>query len=263
MAIKLCISGASGRMGSTILKVLHEYPNFELVSALEKEHSSILDSPVLIENPPLNHSVLYSSDIEDCIKKSDVVVDFSSASFTEKLLSACEKFKKPVLIATTGHNENERAMIAEFSKRIPILLASNTSLGVFVLNELSKIASQYLGPTFDVEICETHHRLKKDAPSGTALTLARVLSEERADEIVTNRGDTFDSRKDREIGIQSLRGGDVVGEHTVHFFGPGERIEVTHRCTDRTVFARGALRLVEKLITLPAKLYNPSNLFKL
>lgn len=168
--------------------------------------------------------------------------------------------QKPVIIGTTGHTQGERDRILKSAVDIPIVHASNFSPGVNTLFWLTGKVAEILGPSFDLEVVEMHHRMKKDAPSGTAHTLAKILAEvrgRRLDEVVRNgRAGIVGSRSPEEIGVHSIRGGDVVGDHTVIFAGPGERVELTHKATSREVFAQGALRAAWWVIGQPPNLYS-------
>ena len=159
-------------------------------------------------------------------------------------MGSCSSWKKPLVIGTTtGHSEEQRAEIEECAKSVAVVLSSNFSVGVNALFWLTRRAARLLGPDFDLEITEMHHRMKKDAPSGTAKTLAEILKSERdVSEMQHGRKGMIGERRKGELGIHSIRGGDVVGDHTVIFAGDGERLELTHRATSRGTFAKGALR---------------------
>lgn len=250
-SLNLVVYGASGRVGTEILKYLEEFPCFTLGAALVSEKSKALGAR------DSRSDIKYSSNIEQALHKADCVIDFSTASASKSLLQDLLKDPKATVIGTTGHDQENLNLVKELSKRAPILLASNTSIGIVVLEEVSKLAQKILGPSFDVEIVETHRRGKIDAPSGTALTLAQALAEK--DLIKTDRNT---ARGPGEVTIQSLRGGDVAGEHTIHFLGESERLEFTHTVSNRAVFARGALRLASLLHGRKAGLYAPRDLFE-
>ena len=176
----------------------------------------------------------------------DVVIDFSLPETTDALIEAVVAAKKPLVVGTTGHDDRARARIAGAAKSVPLLLASNFSIGVNALFWLARKAAEILGPDFDLEVIETHHRLKKDAPSGTARRLVEVLAEARqlnlGHDLRYGRVGEAGPRAAGEIGVHSVRGGDVVGDHTVLFAGMGERMELTHRSSNRETFGAGALR---------------------
>ncbi len=185
-------------------------------------------------------------ELESFIDRGDVVVDFSSHTITPELASICARHKKAMVIGTTGHSAEDRSAFTRFSSEIPMVVSSNFSTGVNALFWLTRSAAEILGPDFDLEIVETHHRLKRDAPSGTAKTLAEILAAARKEHLDRlaryGRSGIVGERTASEIGIHSVRGGDVVGDHTVIFAGLGERVELTHKASSRETFANGALR---------------------
>lgn len=182
----------------------------------------------------------------------DVIIDFSHHSATKKLLEFAKETNKPVLIATTGHISEEEKMIEEYSKYIYIIKATNTSLGVFSLNKLVQLATTLLSG-YDIEIVEAHHNRKIDAPSGTAITIAKNIQNVKKDlDIVTNR---TAKRENNEIGIHSVRAGNIVGEHKIIFAGEDEVIEIKHTAFSRKIFAIGAIKLAEKLNEKSSGLY--------
>lgn len=184
--------------------------------------------------------------LEPIVDRCDAVIDFSSHTATEALAQICAQHQKAVVIGTTGHSNDDRSRIVALGARIPLVLSSNYSTGVNTLFWLTRKAAEILGPAFDLEIVEMHHRLKRDAPSGTARTLAEILAEVRKQQLEKvvrhGRSGIVGERTSQEIGIHSVRGGDVVGDHTVIFAGLGERVELTHKASTRETFATGALR---------------------
>ncbi len=198
-------------------------------------------------------------DLRKEIGACDVVIDFSHASATDAVCRACLGAGKPLVIGTTGHSNEERALLEETSKSLPIVFSPNFSVGVNALFWLTRKAAKMLGKDFDLEIVETHHRLKKDAPSGTARKLAEILCEVRnldyAKHVSHGREGLIGERLAAEIGLHSIRGGDVVGDHTVTFAGPGERLELTHKASSRETFATGALRAARWILGRPPGLY--------
>jgi 4-hydroxy-tetrahydrodipicolinate reductase len=189
----------------------------------------------------------------------DVVVDFSHPSATDLICRACLDAGKPVVIGTTGHSNEERALLEKTSKSLPVVFSPNFSIGVNTLFWLTRKAAEMLGEDFDLEIVETHHRLKKDAPSGTAKRLAEILCEVRkldyAKNVAHGRDGLIGKRSVAEIGVHSIRGGDVVGDHTVMLAGKGERLELTHKASSRETFAAGALRAAHWIVGRPPGLY--------
>jgi 4-hydroxy-tetrahydrodipicolinate reductase len=180
--------------------------------------------------------------IGPAVRNCDVAIDFSHADTITEICAAALQHRKPLVIGTTGHSKEQRRMIEKGAQSLPIVFASNFSIGVNVLFWLTRNAAEQLGSDFEAEIVETHHKMKKDAPSGTAKTLAEVLK--------------AGQKMQGEIPIQSIRQGDVVGEHTVIFSGPSERLELTHRAANREIFARGALLAAKWIINQPAGLYS-------
>ena len=221
--LKIGIYGSNGRMGKMIQECLKEYENVKIAALFDKN----------------------SSNLEDFFKSSDVVIDFSMPEGTKALLEFAKKNPKPLCIGTTGLSKDELNLMKEISKNMPILYATNMSLGVAVLNKLAFLASKALSE-FDAEILEMHHRYKKDAPSGTALTLAKNVAIARnldLDKVRVSRRDGIIGQRSRdEIAVMSLRGGDIVGRHTAGFYGNGEFIELNHTATSRATFANGAIK---------------------
>lgn len=249
--VKLALVGASGRLGQSVLSVLAEYQQFELVAALVSPNSKFLAS--LCPNSKLK----YSADIKAGLASADLVIDFSSPLISTEILKIAANNHTPCLIATTGHSADQVKQIEQLAKSLPVALCPNTSIGIYATGKIAKLSQEILGPSFDIEILELHRKHKKDAPSGTALKLGKML----ADDFVFDRANKTKLRQDGEIGFASIRGGDLIGEHTVYFIGASERIEITHRVSDRAVFARGALTLADKLISKENGLYSLDSLF--
>jgi 4-hydroxy-tetrahydrodipicolinate reductase len=229
--LRIAVVGAAGRMGQAIASV----------AASE------------------NAEIVAKSDLGDRITSADadVLIDFSSAAATEAVCDAAMKSSAALVIGTTGHSAKEKQAIETAAQKIPVVFASNFSIGVNALFSLTEQAAKILGENFDLEILETHHRLKKDAPSGTAKTLAEILQRARNTEKLRHgREGMIGEREKSEIGIHSVRGGDVVGDHTVIFAGQGERVELTHRASSRETFARGALRAAQWVIGKSPGLYD-------
>lgn len=233
--IKLTITGARGKMGQTLLQCARETADLQVTGLID-----------------------LGDDLRSVIENTDVVIDFSFKDATRQIAELAARHKKPLVIGTTGHDASEQTAISAEQKHIPIVWASNFSTGVNVLFWLTRNAAKILGPGFDPEIVEMHHRHKKDAPSGTAASLARILIEARQEplEVRHGRQGITGERPAAEIGMHSLRGGDVVGDHTVLFAAPGERLELTHRAYSRETFARGALRAARWVVNQPPGLYD-------
>ena len=237
MPKKILLSGAKGRMGQAIQSIAHN-------------HDCLISHPIDLGDDP-----------SPLIGQCDAVIDFSLRDATLPLANLAADHGKPMVIGTTGHENEEKEKITRLSERIPMVWAGNFSTGVNLLFFLTQKAAEVLDgkSDFDPEVIEMHHRLKKDAPSGTADRLLEILKESRNltdDELVHGRQGMVGERKDNEIGSHALRGGDVVGEHTVMFAGSGERIELTHRATNRVIFAAGALRATNWVTKQPPGLYS-------
>ena len=197
------------------------------------------------------------NDIAAAISDCDVAIDFSHADATEALCAAATKCGKPLVIGTTGHSQKQLEIIHAAASKIPIVFASNFSVGVNALFALTQRAAALLGDDFDIEVTEAHHRMKKDAPSGTAKTLLQILKESRTGaDLIHGREGNVGARAQKEIGVHSIRGGDIVGDHTVIFAGSGERLELTHKASSRETFARGALRAAHWVIDRDPGLYD-------
>ncbi|HVF72148.1 MAG TPA: 4-hydroxy-tetrahydrodipicolinate reductase [Chthoniobacterales bacterium] len=233
---RVLLLGAKGRMGQAI------------AAAAEKMDASIAAALDLGDDPTAHTT------------HCDVVIDFSHSNGTLSLARACREAKKPAVIGTTGHSNEERAAIEELAGEVPVVLSPNFSVGVNALFWLSRKTAEMLGDGFDLEIVEAHHRSKKDAPSGTAKKLAEILCEVRGLDYGANvahgREGLVGERPANEIGVHSIRGGDVVGDHTVTFAGAGERLELTHKAASRETFATGALRAARWVVGKPAGLYS-------
>jgi 4-hydroxy-tetrahydrodipicolinate reductase len=217
--LRILLIGAKGRMGKTIIDLAKRTSEVDIVAQCDLGDA-----------------------IEPAMKTCDVVIDFSSAEAIEEICRVVLEHRQPLVIGTTAHSPAQRSLIEEAAKSLPIVFASNFSVGVNALFWLTRRTAEILGSEFDLEIVEMHHRTKKDAPSGTAKTLAQILKEAR--------------KLDGEVAIQSIREGDVVGDHTVIFAGAGERLELTHRASSRETFAKGALNAARWVIDKPAGLYS-------
>jgi 4-hydroxy-tetrahydrodipicolinate reductase len=231
------VVGALGKMGICVREALTQEPRLHLSVGLER--------PGFEEETEAQDFTL-TSDPEQALENAAVVIDFSVPEVSLNLVRLCAARGIPSVIGTTGFSEAQRAEIATAAQSIPLVLAPNFSVAVNVLGHLAKRASELLGEGYDAEIMEIHHNAKRDAPSGTALWLGEHVAAGRAQELAkqacyTRHGE-IGARPQGEIGLQTLRGGDVAGEHTIYFFGDGERLELTHRASTRDHFARGAVR---------------------
>jgi 4-hydroxy-tetrahydrodipicolinate reductase len=193
------------------------------------------------------------------LARGDVIIDFSSPPATERLLEVAVAQHKPIVIGTTGHTAEEKKKLLPLAARVPCVWAGNFSVGVNLLFALTQEAARVLDSDYDAEVIEMHHRFKKDAPSGTAARLLEIILEERkltAKALRHGRSGLSGERTPSEVGVHSLRGGDVVGDHTVIFAALGERLELTHKASDRAIFARGALRAAQWIVKQPAGVYD-------
>lgn len=234
---KVIIIGSKGRMGQTLIRLGNEDPKLEVTGGIDQ-----------------------GDNILDVIDRGDALIEFAHHSLTSSICKAAADHGKALVIGTTGHTADERKAITDTAKRIPVVFASNYSIGVNLLFFLTQIAAETLGEEYDREIVEMHHRLKIDAPSGTARTLGEILSEANGgtyEELtVHGRHGDVGARPKRQVGMHALRGGDVVGDHTVFFSAVGERLELTHRASSRDTFASGALRAAQWVRSQNPGLYN-------
>ena len=235
MSPTLLLNGARGRMGQAVTAAAAEL-GFRIGAAAD-----VGDQP--------------GAGVGAC----DVIVDFSSPAATEELLRLAVENRKPIVIGTTGHAAAEKQRLLAIARQVPCVWAGNYSVGVNLLFYLTQRAAHILDSTYDAEVVEMHHRFKKDAPSGTAARLLEIILQERKltpDAARYGRNGIVGERSAREVGIHSLRGGDVVGDHTVIFAALGERLELTHKTSDRAILARGALRAAEWVVSKPPGVYD-------
>ncbi len=220
---RVIITGSKGRMGKALVACAPHHRELEVVGQIDQ-----------------------GDDLAALIAQCDVVIDFSSHTATAGIAELCARHAKALVVGTTGHGDAEKSRITHHASRIPMVLSSNYSTGVNTLFWLTRKAAEILGSGYDLEVVEMHHRLKKDAPSGTARSLAEILAAVRQQQLAKvarhGREGIVGERTDAEIGIHSVRGGDVVGDHTVIFAANGERVELTHKASSRDTFANGALR---------------------
>ena len=234
----LLITGQSGRMGQALMQAAAADPDSTVTAT---------------------HDV--GQDLDAAVQKADCIIDFTVHSFTAQVVEAALKHGTQLVIGTTGHSDEEREMIRKAAEKLPIVFASNYSVGVNTLFWLTRHAARILTQDrFDIEVTEMHHRHKIDSPSGTARTLLEILNEETGtsykDDVTHGRFGNIGPRPQREIGMHTLRGGDVVGDHTVMFAADGERVELTHKASSRLTFAAGAVRAAKWLESQPAGLYD-------
>lgn len=234
---RIIITGSKGRMGQALISCAAKIPELEVVGTIDQ-----------------------GGDLSALIGKADVVIDFSFHAATLGIAKLCAENRKALVIGTTGHAPDEKTQITDLRSHIPIVMASNFSTGVNTLFWLTRKAAEILGPAFDLEVVEMHHRMKKDAPSGTAATLLEILADVRKlqleEALRHGRKGIVGERTPGEIGIHAIRGGDVVGDHTVIFANTGERVELTHKASSRDTFANGALRAAQWIVKQKPGLYD-------
>lgn len=249
--IKAAVAGIGGRVGTRTAQLIAESEGINLSAGLVSKGSARVgkDLSEIIGGAPVG--IKMSDTIEEVIESCEVIIDFTNAESSIKNLEAAAKAKKAIVIGPTGFFSEQLDRIKELSKEIPVVLAPNMSLGVNVLIKTVADVARLLGDAYDVEIIEAHHRFKKDAPSGTALRLAESVAEALGRNLkevgVYARQGLTGERTIKEIGMQSIRAGDIVGDHTVMFGGMGERIEITHRAHSRDTFVRGAIKAAKWL----------------
>jgi 4-hydroxy-tetrahydrodipicolinate reductase len=238
------ITGSKGRMGRALLGCAVQFPQVHVVGQIDR-----------------------GDDLRTVVAQGDVVIDFSSHQATRAIAELCAEHRKAMVIGTTGHSNEDRSHLMRLSSQIPMVLSSNFSTGVNTLFWLTRKAAEILGPEFDLEVVEMHHRLKRDAPSGTARTLAEILAsvrQQQLEKIVRHgREGIVGERTPTEIGMHAVRGGDVVGDHTVIFAGLGERVELAHKASSRETFANGALRAAQWVANRQPGLYDTQDVLGL
>jgi 4-hydroxy-tetrahydrodipicolinate reductase len=252
--VKVAIAGAGGRMGRTLIEGVLADDELELAAALDIAPGEV-------------HGHQITTDLAAAVTAADVLIDFTRPEGTLKHLAGCVDRSRAVVIGTTGFSPEQLRNIQDAAKRIAIVMSPNFAVGVNVVFSLAETAAWALGDAYDVEIIEAHHRHKVDAPSGTALKLGEIVSsalkrDPARDYVHGRKGDTGE-RPAKAIGFHAVRGGDIVGEHTVMFAGAGERVEVTVRSQSRMTYAAGALRAAKWLRNRPAGLYDMSDVLGL
>ncbi len=264
--VNVVVTGAAGRIGTQIVRLVAADPELRLTGAVERPgFPAGQDAGTVAGLGALG--VAIQDDLAKALAGAAVVIDFTSHEASARHAELCAERGIALVVGSTGFTPETRARVAAAAKRIPVVLSPNMSVGVNVLFELVRQAASVLGDAYDVEIVELHHRRKKDAPSGTAVRLAEVaaaaLGRDPARDVTLARQGMIGERPAREIGVQTVRGGDVVGEHTVFFFGEGERLELTHRATSREQFARGAVRAARWIAGRPAGLHDMADVLGL
>jgi 4-hydroxy-tetrahydrodipicolinate reductase len=248
--INLIICGAAGRMGQAICEAAKDSKDFAIAAAVESHGHPLIGKPLCEKLPVVAEDLLL------VLQSGDVVIDFSTPEATAANAAKAAVMKKPMVIGTTGLDQKHKDLFAEMAKDIPMVVSSNMSIGVNLLYKLAYAAAKKLPKTFDADISEAHHRHKKDAPSGTAVKILEEVQRARGGKPVYQRQTSDQARGDDEIGLVSIRAGDIVGEHSVIFAGPGERLELTHRAHSRRVFAEGALLAAKFAVKAKPGLYD-------
>lgn len=256
---RIAIAGSSGRMGRALLEAVMQAPEFRLAAALERPDSDFIgrDAGELVGAPC---GIAISSDVQQALSAVDVLVDFTRPEATLTHMQTCLRSGVRMVIGTTGLDSDQKLRVAEAAKKIPVVMAPNMSVGVNLLFRLLETASRVLAEGYDIEIVEAHHRHKVDAPSGTALRMGEVIAHTLGRDLkqcaVFGREGVTGERRAATIGFATVRGGDIVGDHTALFAGTGERVEITHKASSRATFALGALRAARFLADKRQGLYD-------
>jgi len=243
---RIAIAGAAGRMGKALIEATKANPATQLTGAIVRPSSTLIGVDAGEFGGVGKLDVKIVGDIAQAIDQFDVLIDFSSPAATLNNVKICAAHKKPIVVGTTGFSESEKAELLAYQTQIPLLLSANFSTGVNLCFKLLDIAARVLGDDYDVEVYEAHHRHKVDSPSGTAVrmgeVLANALDRNLKEVAVYGREGQIGARPRDTIGFATVRGGDVVGDHTVMFMADGERVEITHKASSRLAFANGAVR---------------------
>lgn len=259
-ALKVAVCGATGRMGRTVVRLCQESDDLTLVGACSASADPHLGEDAGTLAGTGTAGVVVTDDMAAALLGADVVVDFSLPAALSELTRLAARRKVALVSGTTG--VTDLSPLDEAAAHVPVLWAANMSLGIQVLSELAAEAARRLGPGFDIEITEVHHKKKVDSPSGTAVRIGEAIREVRPLSTVSGRQGIVGARPSDELGMFALRGGDVIGDHTVYLFGPGERLELTHRATNRDLFALGALRAARWIAGKPARRYTLADVLR-
>jgi 4-hydroxy-tetrahydrodipicolinate reductase len=244
--VRVAVVGASGRMGRVIMEALLADATAELTAAVVHPDTSLegVDAGDLLGIGKLGVKFVYN--VNDILDDFDVLIDFTSPEFTLSNLSLCQQHKKAMVVGTTGFTEEQKQQVNDFGQSMPVMFAPNMSVGVNLSFKLLELAAKVMGDDVDIEIIEAHHRHKKDAPSGTALAMGEVVASALGRDLkecaVYGREGITGERDRTTIGFETIRAGDIVGDHTVLFASDGERLEITHKASSRMTFAKGAVR---------------------
>jgi len=253
MSIRVCVLGPSGRMGRAVIEAAAARDDLRITNAVDRAGAHVIGSEVA-------PGVTATSELGLALDASDVYVDFTAPDSTRMAAQAATLRKRAAVIGTTGLSPDDERAIADLARVAPVVVAANFSLGVNVVLGLVRQAARILGPDWDAEVVETHHKAKRDAPSGTALAIAKAIAKGHDVDYDKVKRHTRDGdvgpRPRGEIGVSSVRGGDVIGEHVAYFFGAAERVEIAHRATSRGIFAAGALRAAAWVVGKPPGRYD-------
>jgi 4-hydroxy-tetrahydrodipicolinate reductase len=263
-ALNVVVFGITGRMGQSLIRAIRENRQFKLSGAVASAASTRLGLEAAEAGEATG--VTIGADLGSALRAASVAVDFSVGASLAIHAQACAAAQVPLLVGTTGFDAGAEIELKRAAEEIALLVAPNTSIGVGVLTHLVDVATRELGPSYDVEIAEAHHHSKRDAPSGTALRLGEVVAAARGQRLgdiaVYDRHGVLSPRVPGSVGFSVVRAGDIVGEHTVTFATAGERLEITHRASDRMIFARGALQAAAWLAEQPKGLYGMADVLR-
>ncbi|MEK1940562.1 MAG: 4-hydroxy-tetrahydrodipicolinate reductase [Pseudomonas sp.] len=264
---RIAVVGAAGRMGKTLIEAIQQAEGSKLTAAVDRPDSSLIGADVGELAGLGKLGVQLAGNLADVVDQFDVLIDFTHPTVTLKNLDVCRKAGKAMVIGTTGFSVEEKQLLAQVGKEIPIVFAANFSVGVNLCLKLLDTAARVLGDDVDIEILEAHHRHKVDAPSGTAVRMGEVVAKALGRDLekvaVYGREGQTGARQRETIGFATVRAGDVVGDHTVLFAADGERVEITHKASSRMTFARGAVRSALWLDGKAAGLYDMQDVLDL
>lgn len=260
MSTRIAVCGAAGRMGKTIIEVINSNERVELGAAIESHDSTFIGMDAGTIAGVGAQNVLIDDNLDVQSANFDVLIDFTFAAGIDENINSCKKHNKPIVIGTTGLSDAQKELIQTCSESIPIVFAPNMSIGVNLCLKLLELASNIIGEDSDIEIIEAHHRHKVDAPSGTAIKMGEVIANQlgrNLDDCAIYGREGFTGERDRKtIGFETIRAGDIVGDHTVMFASEGERVEITHKASSRKTFASGAVRAAEWLVNKESGLFD-------
>ena len=267
MTVKIAVAGAGGRMGKILIEAVSLNENAVLSAAIERPESSLVGTDAGELAGIGNNGVKVSGSLESAINDFDVLIDFTAPTASVNNAEVCAKYNKAMVVGTTGFSEEQKTQFNTSIEKIPAVIASNYSTGVNLCFKLLELAAKVIGDDSDIEIYEAHHRHKVDAPSGTALSMGEVIADtldrNLSEVAVYGREGQTGAREKNTIGFATVRGGDVVGDHTVSFLADGERVEITHKASSRMSFGRGAVRAAVWLAAQSKGLYDMQDVLSL